>query len=105
MKLKFRELRADELEARIARITATGAQLLLYKNARCDMKVLDESVGPMNWQRDHKELKGNMYAGIGIYDESKNNGSGNGTAEQKATWRDRKAKPLTASSGRALIGA
>lgn len=71
MKLKFRELRADELEARIARITATGAQLLLYKNARCDMKVLDESVGPMNWQRDHKELKGNMYAGIGIYDESK----------------------------------
>ena len=48
MKLKFRELRADELEARIARITATGAQLLLYKNARCDMKVLDESVGPMN---------------------------------------------------------
>lgn len=68
MKLKFRTLRADELEARVARVTDKGIQLLLYKNARCDMKVLDETVTPMNWQRDHKELKGNMYAGIGIYD-------------------------------------
>ena len=66
MKLKFRTLRADELEARVARVTDKGIQLLLYKNARCDMKVLDETVTPMNWQRDHKELKGNMYAGIGI---------------------------------------
>lgn len=71
MELNFRELRADELEARIARYTDTGAQILLYKNARCDMKVLDEAVGPMNWQRDHKELKNNMYAGIGIYDKEK----------------------------------
>lgn len=69
--MEFRKLRADEIEARIATVSEKGCQILLYKNARCDMNILDESVGAFNWQRDHKELKGNMYAGISIYDESK----------------------------------
>ena len=69
--MQFRKLRADEIEARIATVTDKGCQILLYKNARCDMNILDETVGPFNWQRDHKELKGNMYAGISIYDESR----------------------------------
>lgn len=71
MKLKFRELRADEIEARIATVSEKGCSVLLYKNARCDMNILDECVGQTDWQRDHKELKGNMYAGIGIYDNDK----------------------------------
>lgn len=69
--MQFRKLRADEIEARIATVTDKGCQILLYKNARCDMNILDETVGPFNWQRDHKELKGNMYAGISIFDEEK----------------------------------
>lgn len=69
--MQFRKLRADEIEARIATVTEKGCQILLYKNARCDMNILDESVGPLNWQRDHKELKGNMYAGISIWDKEK----------------------------------
>lgn len=69
--MEFRKLRADEIEARIAIVSEKGCQILLYKNARCDMNILDESVGPLNWQRDHKELKGNMYAGISIYDPQK----------------------------------
>lgn len=69
--MKFRELKADEVEARIASVKAKGVSILLYKNARCDMNILDECVGSMNWQRDHKELKGNMYAGVGIWDEDK----------------------------------
>lgn len=69
--MQFRKLRADEIEARIATVTDKGCQILLYKNARCDMNILDETVGPFNWQRDHKELKGNMYAGISIFDEKK----------------------------------
>lgn len=69
--MQFRKLRADEIEARIATVTDKGCQILLYKNARCDMNILDETVGPFNWQRDHKELKGNMYAGISIFDENK----------------------------------
>ena len=45
--------------------------MLLYKNARVDMAVLDELYSPMGWQRDHKEVKGNMYCGIGIWDDKK----------------------------------
>ena len=69
--MKFRELRADEIEARVATVSDKGCSILLYKNARCDMNILDETVGETNWQRDHKEVKGNMYAGIGIWDEDK----------------------------------
>lgn len=69
--MEFRKLRADEIEARIATVSSKGCQILLYKNARCDMNILDEAVGALNWQRDHKELKGNMYAGISIYDPEK----------------------------------
>lgn len=71
MELKFRELRADEIEVRISTVSEKGCSVLLYKNARCDMNILDECIGAMNWQRDHKELKGNMYSGIGIYDAEK----------------------------------
>lgn len=67
-KLKFRDLKAEEIECRIATINSYkgGVQLLLYKDARCDMNILDETVGEMNWGRDHKELKGNMYCGVAI---------------------------------------
>ena len=53
MELKFRLLRADEIEARVgtAKDGGTGVSLLLYKDARCDMNLLDETVGPMNWKR------------------------------------------------------
>lgn len=73
----FRELKAEEIECRVAQIsenkdkTPKGLSLILYKDARCDMNILDETVGPMNWMRDHKELKGNIYCGISIYDSVK----------------------------------
>jgi len=43
--------------------------LLLYKDARCDMNILDEVYGTENWQRDHKQVKDNMFCGIGIYND------------------------------------
>ena len=69
--MEFRKLKADEIECRIGTINAKGLSLLLYKDARVDMKILDETVGSMNWQRDHKELKGNIYCGISLWDEDK----------------------------------
>lgn len=63
----FRALKADEIDVRVGTVSAKGASLLLYKDARVDMTILDETVGEMNWQRDHKEVKGNLYCGIGIY--------------------------------------
>lgn len=64
----FRDLRANEIDVRIASVNDKGVTLLLYKDARVDQNILDETVKPMNWQRDHKELKGNIYCGISIYD-------------------------------------
>lgn len=63
---QFRTLSADDVEARVARSTGKGLSLLIYKNARVDMRILDETVGPENWQREHYECKGNLFCRIGI---------------------------------------
>lgn len=65
--MEFRKLKADEIDVKVGSVTKSGYTLLLYKNARVDMAVLDETVGAENWQRDHKEVKGNLYCGIGIW--------------------------------------
>lgn len=49
----FRRLRADEIDVRVQSCTDKGAILLLYKDARADMNILDETVGAMNWKREH----------------------------------------------------
>lgn len=67
----FRKLRADEIDVRVGSTFSWGYSLLLYKDARCDMNILDETVGAENWQRDHKEIKGNLYCGVGIWDKEK----------------------------------
>lgn len=67
--LNFRDLRADEIDVRVASINEKGASLLLYKDARCDMNILDETVGPMNWQRIHTRDNANCI--VSIYDEAK----------------------------------
>lgn len=69
--MEFRELKAEEIDLRVGNITAKGYTLLLYKNARCDMAILDETVGSENWQRKHYEVKDNMYCSVGIWSESK----------------------------------
>lgn len=69
--MEFRPLKENEIEIRIGTISEKGLTLLLFKNARVDMEILDETVGPMNWDRDHKEMKGNIYCGVSIYDKDK----------------------------------
>lgn len=64
--LNFRSLKASEIECRIGIINEKGLSLLLFKNARCDMNILDETVGVANWQRRHYECKGNLFCEIGI---------------------------------------
>lgn len=68
MENMFRDLVEKEIDVRIATVSEKGLSLLLYKDARVDQDILDETIGPMNWQRDHKELKGNIYCGISIFD-------------------------------------
>lgn len=63
---RFRLLRADEIECRIALVKDTGLSLLLYKTARTDADLLDETVGPEYWENDFKLVDGVLYGGIGI---------------------------------------
>lgn len=67
---KFRELRADEIDCRVAMVKENGCSLLLYKDARCDMNILDETVGEMNWQRQHGRDNANCI--VSIWDKEKN---------------------------------
>lgn len=68
-KLEFRDLRADEIDCRVASISEKGLSLLLYKDARCDMNILDETVGALNWQRSHTRENANCI--VSIWDEEK----------------------------------
>ena len=69
MNLQFRKLRESEIEARVQSVKANGLVLLLYKDARCDMKLLDETVGPMNWQKEY--LRDNSNCRVSIWDIEK----------------------------------
>ncbi len=69
MNLIFRLLRPDEIEVRIGLCNQYGIQLLLYKDARCDMNILDETVGPLNWQRHHSRDNKNCL--LSIWDPEK----------------------------------
>lgn len=68
---QIRLLRQDEIECRIGTINEKGVSLLLYKDARVDMKILDETYGPMNWQRSHEMIGGNLYCTVSIWDSEK----------------------------------
>lgn len=72
MESTFRNLKTNEIDCRISQIKKSWLSLLLYKDARVDMDILDETFGVFGWDRDHKELKGNIYCGIGIWNEKQN---------------------------------
>jgi len=65
----FRTLRADEIDARVGQVGKGYVTLLLYKDARCDQNILDETVGPYNWQRTHGRDNANCV--VSIWDEKK----------------------------------
>ena len=67
--LKFRTLYADEIDCRVGTVTNSGCSLLMYKDARVDMRLLDEVVGCMNWKREHEIINGNLYCTVSIYNE------------------------------------
>lgn len=70
--MNFRLLKADEIECRVATVKENGVSLLLYKDARVDQNILDETVGAENWQRKHEIIGGNLFCSVGIYVESRN---------------------------------
>lgn len=66
---RIRLLRADEIECRIGTINENGLSLLLYKDARVDQKILDETFGPFAWARTHEVIDGDLFCTVSIFDE------------------------------------
>lgn len=69
--MEFRKLTENDIEVRVQSIKSKdgkpySAILLLYKNARVDMNILDETVGAENWQREHYDCKGNLFCRVGV---------------------------------------
>jgi hypothetical protein len=64
--MNFRDLRADEIDCRVSTCNQNGVSLLLYKDARADMIILDETVGAENWQRSHELINGNLFCNVSI---------------------------------------
>ena len=69
--MKFRPLTASEIDCRVSTINEKGLTLLLYKDARVDMNILDETFGVTGWQRKHEIIGGNLYCTVSIWDAEK----------------------------------
>lgn len=78
--MKYNEiplLTADDVECRVQSVSQNkrtgnvGAILLLYKDARVDMRILDQVYGPGNWQRTHEIIGNTLYCNIDIWDDGK----------------------------------
>lgn len=66
----IRLLRAEEIECRVSAVKETGLSLLLYKDARVDQRILDETFGLLGWQRCHQCINGNLYCTVQVYDKT-----------------------------------
>ncbi len=71
IRLQFRTLHADEIDVRVSSVKKDGssAMMLLYKDARVDQNILDETVGQFNWQRRHS--RDNANCTVSLWDEEK----------------------------------
>lgn len=67
----MRELRADEIEVRVAQCGQKGVTLLLYKDSRCDMRILDETFGAMGWRDSYQSINGELFCTIEVWDAEK----------------------------------
>lgn len=65
----MRNLLASEIDVRVGQVGDGWATLLLYKDARVDMTLLDEEYGKLGWKREHHEINGNLYCKISVWDK------------------------------------
>lgn len=66
-----RLLRAEEIECRVSMVNEKGLSLLLFKDARVDQKILDETFTPFGWKRTHQDIDGSLYCTVEIWDDAK----------------------------------
>ena len=72
---EIRLLGKEDIDVRVAQTLAGNnkvrVSLLLYKNARVDMKILDELFTPMGWKRTHHLIGDRLYCQVEVWDAEK----------------------------------
>lgn len=69
--MAFRKLYASEIDARVSTINKNGCSLLLYKDARVDQNILDETFGIFGWKRSHQLIGDRLYCTVEVWDDEK----------------------------------
>ena len=75
--IKFRDLKPEEIEVRVGTTTKNDSgkvvafNLLLYKTARVDTTILDETFGIFGWKNNYYQVKNTMICSVSIWDEDK----------------------------------
>ena len=67
----IRFLQANEIECRVGIINEKGLSLLLFKDARVDQKILDETYTPLGWKRSHQVINGSLFCTVEVWDREK----------------------------------
>lgn len=65
-------LRASDIECRVQSVKEKGCVLLVYKDARVDMKILDEVFGIDGWQRTHNVVNDSLFCSVKIWSDKYN---------------------------------
>ena len=76
MEIKIPELGKEDIDVRVQSTFKASngkvyATLLLYKNARVDMRILDKVFGVTGWQREHHAIDGKLYCTVSVWDGDK----------------------------------
>lgn len=67
---KIRNLKADEIEIRFGNKLKDGrVNMLLYIDSRAAVQLLDETYGMANWTMEYKDVAGQIYGRLTIFDE------------------------------------
>lgn len=69
---KIRTLKANEIECRPQSVRDGKVTLLLYIDSRAATDLLDEVYGMSNWNIEYKDVAGQIYGRLSIYDEETN---------------------------------
>lgn len=65
----MRALTTDDIEVRVGTCNDSGVSLLLYKDSRCDMRILDETFGTMGWRNSYQSINGELFCTIEVWDK------------------------------------
>lgn len=71
--IKFRPLEPSDIDCRAAKVSKKedgtfSASILLYKDARVDQSILDETFGIFGWKRSHQIIGNRLYCTVEVKD-------------------------------------